>query len=432
VNSHYTTSLAWIFRCTTLAQTRNLGYLPAHLADEKFAEFRKTISRPVEAIDPEYDALIRVAVVSRFERSGITEGFLRDPKSDIEKELAGSVLKNINLDLKGTASVDHKVSEGGKLEDARKTIRLIIDNGWQVPVRDLEDNKILSYIGAFDNEFDESWNRLLFWFSYQVVLNWMCERGLQEEEYYYAFILPDGEELSEDVLRAAIVHIKEPGKARNLVKTTGEFAWFLTPSAKILQATLALLPEHRAGLELSAHDWIHTRRISGDSDESKFIYDSRSGVRNENILQVFKDWTESTDFISKRVGSAHLGAMMSYIGFPTAYGEMVLRMIREPQPVEEVIELRLLDVDETTPNGPRYKEVNRLKWHSYVNEGHMMGMPVTKPVLHLVHVSELEIAREFLRRREILVNEGSKAGSFRTNRVNIPRSVSGFQGRHST
>jgi len=431
VNNHYTTSLAWIFRCTTLAQTRNLGYVPPHLAEVKFDEFRKTISRPVEEIDPAYDELIRAAVTQRFSRSEITPEFLRAPANDLERDLASTVLKKVNLDLKGTASLDHKVSEGGKLEDARLAIRRIIDNGWTVPVRDLETNEILSYIGAFDNEFDESWNRILFWYAYQMALNWLCERGLEDESFYYAFELPDGEEFSFDILMAAIVHIMEPGKVRNLIKGTGEFAWVLTPATKILQATLAMLPEHRAGLELSAHDWMHTRRISSDSDESRFIYDHRTGVRNDNVLQVFKDWTESTDYIGKRVGCAHLGAMMAYIGFPEAYGRMILKLIREPQPVEEVLKVRIRDSDETGGGNLSLLEEERLVWHSSVNEGFMMGMPVTKPVLHLIHVSELEVVREFLKRRDILIEEGSKAGPYRTNRVAIPRDASSFQGLYT-
>jgi hypothetical protein len=83
----------------------------------------------------------------------------------------------------------------------------------------------------------------------------------------------------------------EPGNRRNSLVLN---AW-----SEILQATLALLPEHRAGLELSAHDWVHTRRVNAESDESEFIYDHVTGYRRPSILQAFKDWTESTDFYIK-------------------------------------------------------------------------------------------------------------------------------------
>lgn len=418
VDGPYTSSLAWIFRSTTFCQTRNLGYLPTHLSEIKFASFREAISRPVEKLGPENDRLIRMAVRNRFERSEVREGFLQHPEGDVENAIAQQVYSKINLDLKGSASIDHKIIEGGKLEDARLTIRRIIDYGWKVPVRSLETNEVLEWIMVTEGDYDERWNRILFWFSYQLALNWLCERGMEKEEYYVSFPLSDTEDYSDDILRASIVHIMEPGKARNLVKGTGLSAWFLTPAAKILQATLALLPEHRAGLELSAHDWVHTRRTSSESDESGFIYNQVGGTLNPGVSQVFKDWQESTDFIGKRVGAAHLSAMMDYIGFPQAYGEMVIKIIREPQPVTEVMKFA---VETDGVSEGTFREIERTSWISFVREGYMMGMPVTKVILHLIHVSELETAILFLRKRGIIIKEGFKHPPVRPDKVFLPR-----------
>jgi hypothetical protein len=318
--------------------------------------------------------------------------------------------------------VDHAVLDGGKLEDARLCIRRIIDNDWMVPIRSLHDNKVLSWISPQAEEFDEDWNRILFWFSYQLAINWLCSRGLEKDEsLYHAFIERGGKEYTNDILRCAIVHIMEPGKVRNLVKGTGEVAWFLTPAAKILQTTLAMLPEHKAGLLDSSHEWMHTKRISAESDESGFIYHPKTGYRRPGILQVFKDWTESTDFISKRVGCAHLGSLMSYIGFPRAYGLMVLRIIREPQPVLEVIDYRY----KTNVGTGDTWEVERRRWNGFVSEGYMMGMPVTKPILHLVHTSERQVVKHFLRKRGIAIEDGKKGPKNWDHIVNLPRSLPG-------
>jgi hypothetical protein len=415
--AEYTTSLAWIFRSATFAQTRNLGYLPPQASEVKFRAFREIVTRPLENISKEQDRLIRMSVRQRFISGGVKFRFLQEPEESEEKLLADKILGNISLGLKGSASVDHSVLEGGKLEDARLCIRRIIDNDWMVPIRSLDNNEIVDHIVPDKEEFTDDWNRILFWFSYQLVLNWLAERDLVASRFYYSFTLKNGSDYTMDVLRCSIVHIMEPGKVRNLVKGTGEIAWFLTPGAKILQATLALLPEHRAGLELSAHDWVHTRRVSAESDESGFIYDHVTGYRRPSILQVFKDWTESTDFISKRVGVAHLGSMMDYIGFPQAYGETILKMIRLPQPVEELLYHRTeIDVG----SGENILSERRA-WSGQVSEGFMMGMPITKVILHLIHSSEREVALVYLARRGIVVSDGRAGPRIRNHRVEIPR-----------
>lgn len=416
-NSMYTESLAWFFRSTTFAQTRNLGYLPPVLAEVAFRKFRDIISRPLEDLSPENDRLIRVAVKERFQNASIPWKFLMEPLPGEEEILVNKIMLNIDLDLKDTASTDHKVSQGGKLEDARLVLRRIIDYGWEIPIRSLDDNSIVEILPPMLGQGEDDLNRALFWYSYQLMLNWFAERGLVSEELYYPFVLPTGKHYSQDMLRATIVHIMEPGKVRNLVKGTGEFAWFLTPAAKILQAVLALLPEHRAGLERAGHDWMHMKRVSAESDESGFIYDRDTGYTHESIRHIFKDWTESTDFIGKRVGAAHLGSMMDYIGFPKAYGELVLMAIREPQPVQEVTTYRyILDGSD---EGGFESETNT--WNGSIVEGYMMGMPVTKPILHLIHVSEREVTRVFLARRGITVIDGLKGPSSLYQQNRLPR-----------
>jgi hypothetical protein len=363
-----------------------------------------------------------MAVRERFREAEISQGFLSNPQTEDEKYLAKEIFGNVNLDLKGTASLDHAVLEGGKLEDARVAIRLIVDNKWDVPVRNLHDNTIVDYMRGFEEtDADSDWNTLLFWFSYQLTLNWHAQRRLVKDDLYWGFVLKTGKHYSFDILESSIVHIMEPGKVRNLVKGTGIVAWFLTPAAKILQKTLAQFPEHRAGLELSAHDWIHTRRISAESDESGFIYDNTTGRRKSDIVQIFKDWTESTDFISKRVGIAHLGSMMGYIGFPAAYGTLVLSTIREPQKVNEVIFHRY----ETEGRDTGSFDTERVKWSGQIVEGFMMGMPVTKVILHLMHVSERMIAKFYLERQGIEITDGDKAPRPLSQKVVIPRTKVG-------
>lgn len=417
-NMDYTDSLAWFFRSTTFAQTRNLGYLPPHMAEKAFADFRDTISRPVEALSTENDKLIRLAVIQRLKDSEITYKFLEEPSTEAERQIADDVLSNISLDLKGSASVNNMVAEGGKLEDARLAINMIQDNNWTVPIRSLKTNEIVGNIGYDTSDTEAQWNNLLFWFSYQLALNWCAMRGLVPEDLYYPFPQKGKEEedYNIDILEASIVHIMEPGKIRDLVKGTGYLTWVLTPAAKILQAALALLPEHHAGLELASHDWTHARRISSESTESGFIY-LKDGTVKQNVLQVFKDWKQSTDFISKRVGAAHLTAFAQYIGFPPAYLRILLILIREPQPVREVVTMRYHEegIDDGT------FKIEKVAWSGKITEGYMMGLPVTKPILHLIHVSEREVVKMFLKKERLKIGPGDRGPPQQTLHVHMPR-----------
>jgi hypothetical protein len=419
-NQDYSSSIAWFFRSSTFSQTRNMGYLPTHMAEKKFADFRETISRPLEDLSPELDQLIRMAIGHRLEEAGISFRFLDEPKTELEKETAEAVLSHVQLDLKGTASVSHHVAEGGKLEDARKAISLIRVHSWKIPVRSLKDNSILEYVSYDTDDNEAHWNRLLFWYSYQLSLNWCAQRGLLEEELYFSFPLPNGDDFEIDILEASIVHIMEPGKVRDLVKSTGELTWVLTPGTKIIQAALALVPEHKAGLELASHDWAHSRRISSESEESGFLYHRLTGAILADILHAFKDWKQSTDYIGKRVGLAHLTAFAEYIGFPQAYLELIKILIREPQPVKEVVTERHVI---SGAAGSDIITSEKVSWNGFINEGFMMGLPITKPILHLVHTSEREVVKYFLRKELITVEPGLNGPPAPSQHVHMPRTA---------
>jgi len=397
----YTESPAWIFRCTTLCQTRVLGYLPDCIAEVKRRQFRKNVSRPREKPPVENLRLIEVAVKDELSRAKVPRDFMERSihHDSLARDRFNEAMSAIELPLKGAASVDNFVREGGKIEDARHVINLAIDNKWKIPIRDLHDHEVMEtfVVQPDDGNAATDYVRPLFWISYTIILNWFVKKGFLSEELYYP--LSDGyRDYLPDPMRASIVHISEPGKERNLTKSTGYLAWFLTPASKITQDTLAGLPEHAAGLTSSGHEWRHQKRISSLSDESHFMYDIRTGRLNPRVIQSFKDWTESTDFIGKLIGWAHLSSLFSYISFPEGYGRLIAHAILEPQPVKEVVSLKNLE------EGLEYEPI---QWEGYINEGFMMGNPMTKTILHLIHVSERSVTRGILER--VGIREGPRA-----------------------
>nr|QNN89179.1 putative RNA dependent RNA polymerase [Oidiodendron maius splipalmivirus 1] len=407
--SDYTLSPAWIFRASTLSQTRGMGYLPNAVAECRRTVFRLTVNRELIDYPARLTRLQYLAVQKRLQEGGVAAKFLSEGRMGKYRDeetrlLFEDVFSRIEMVLKGTASVDTFVKDGGKLEDARLLLNLAIRHKWKIPIRNLEDHSIEGFVEVVrETDSETDYSRPLFWLSYQLILNHWVNREEWPKTDEHLFMV-NGEPYRPPVMDAQIVHISEPGKERNLTKSHAVLAWFLTPASKITQGTLAHLPEHRAGLLESGHEWRHQKRISALSDESGFIYDPSTGKTRWEVRQVFKDWTESTDFICKAVGWAHLKALLDYIGFPSMYGRLVLKTIVEPQPVVEVTHRIQVEGGEDI--------VEPVEWHGSINEGFMMGNPMTKTILHLVHTSELMVAKEFLRRRGLRFREPMKLARF--------------------
>jgi hypothetical protein len=416
--SDYTLSPAWIYRASVLSQQRGIGYLPDAIAEYRRHSFRSTVNREVERPEPKLLYLGYLGVQKRLRSGGMPESVLSEDKirnsgTEVARDLFKAAMSRIELPLKTAASVDTFVKDGGKLEDARLLLNRAIDNGWKIPVRDLATHEILEYISverSIDNDADYS--RPLFWISYQLFLNHWVNADQWKKEDYYGFF-DAGVKYEPRIMDASIVHISEPGKERNLTKSHACYAWMLTPAAKLLQGVLAFLPEHKAGLLESGHEWRHQKRISAMSDESGFIYDSSTGKTYDEIAHVFKDWTESTDFICKMVGFFHLKALMDYVEFPECYGRLVLKTIVELQPVTEVTTHLIFDDGEI---------VEPVKWTGAIREGFMMGNPITKVVLHLMHESERAATEHFLYRRGMVLRKPNKF-SMTLNPVRIDRTV---------
>jgi len=374
LDSDYTTSLMWSATMSAFAQTRNLGYLPEWIAEVKRAEFRENIGREKVKIEKEYLALIRKVVQERQKEMGIESHFLSLHGRQTRKDFI-EVINAIKLPLKPSASVRSTVYQGGKVEDARELLNDAIKNEWKIPVRDLSTGRVTEYL-TFSQKMREEkpeHEGYLFWVSLQLVLNWFSTfRPAKYGAFYYE--VPNSEVWISEMWKMKIVHISEPGKERNLTKTSSVVAWVLTIASKVSQMVLAFNQDHRAGLILSAQDWMHQRRVASGSYESAWMYDKSTRKRFDHVWNGFQDWKESTDFIPRQVGGIALAAWFEYIDFPRFYGDLVAVMTQ-----------RDYDVSEYTHTSWEDGEVSRNYYNGKVTEGFMMSMPLTKTVLHLMH-----------------------------------------------
>jgi hypothetical protein len=373
----------------------------------------------LEKIPKERLELIRLCVRRRLQKA-FPEGEYNYRLQGEDKEL-DDLLKDsaseILVTLKGSASINHTVSEGGKTEDARLILRAAIENRWQIPIRDLDTGEIKETF-CVEIEPDEypDWGRALFWISFQCSLNyWIRKRVIKNTALYYPFF-KGGVEFKPDVMAASIVHISEPGKERNLTKSHAMLAWLLTPASKVAASALSRLKEHKVGLLGSSHEWNHGKRISAESGESKWMYYNISGVVRATVLNSYKDWIESTDWIGKLVGWAHLSTLLEYLAFPRLYVQLVKFMVTLPQPCEEAITYSISEGDND------FKRTI-IKWDGAIREGFMMGNPITKPVLRLIHVSELEANIYYLEQLGIPIGNPDTLEPYHRARKKMNRSV---------
>jgi hypothetical protein len=379
----YTETLAWKFEFSLLVQTRSLGYLPQRVAFWQDQKYRTLISVQRENPKPEITRCIELAVKDEFADANIPTGLLTLNQFFEPEYLEDSlkVLNTIDMPVKMAASYDTILQDGGKLEDCRQLISYAVKQNLKIPIRNLNDNKIVDYFYAKDTT---SYSKIAFWLSYELAVEYLAtylavKRQPSILSEYIKMTEKDllfSKEKIRNFMNAKILHIQEPLKQRNLTKSTSELTWFLTPGSKMLQEMLSKLPEHTVGLKYSSDAWKFQQRIHPSGDGG-FIF------HQGNILPsafVFSDWVEASDNIHKLIGYHHLKALMEYSGFPMAYRLMILTLIIIPQPVEEV----LLNYSS-----------EKILFRGFIRNGYMMGNPVTKSILHLLHVSELNLARKY-------------------------------------
>jgi hypothetical protein len=369
----YTTSPMWHATMSGFSQTRNLGYLPPWIAEIKRKEFRANIGREKVIVPAEDLHLIRKVVQERQKEMGIEIHFLSVDGRDYQRDF-NEVINAIKIPLKPSASIRSTVYQGGKVEDARQLLNDAMMNEWKIPVRNLSTGKITEYLSLNEQTRKDKPEHegYLFWISLQIVLNWFGSKYRIYKDFVYE--LPGSEPWIDELWKMSIVHISEPGKERNLTKTSSVLAWLLTVASKVSQMVLAYNQDHRAGLILSAQDWMHQRRVSSGSFESEWMYDKLTRKRLPGVWNGFQDWKESTDFIPRQVGAVALAAWFQYIDMPRFFSDLVLMITQRDYTVTEVMHTNW-------EQGIAEKNLYKGK----VTEGYMMSMPLTKTILHLMH-----------------------------------------------
>jgi len=380
----YTSSPTWFYRMTTFHQTRILGYLPKHESFLKAVKYRDYLNLDEEPRDGEHLKLVYHLVLDELNFEKVPKGLLNSDSSENfnrtteQRKTVQDFIKDLTSDvefiIKPNASVNQSVKDGGKMEDARRYLQLIMKNDWQIPIRNLDTHEIIKFIHAENDQFI-NYHDLLFWFAYQNMLNELIERReWKRPDDLYQFYNPDGDPWKDKTLfKARIAVIKEPGKDRLLTMSNSLYTWSLTPAGKMLNSVIAMIPSHEVGLKGANDDWIFNQKLSSGTKESDFIYNLDGSVKK--IFAGFEDWKEATDNIHRQDGIIMVKALMDHSSFPLLYGRFVLAVIAQHQSASQNIII-----------SEEGKERDIVHWSGFIKRGFMMGNPITKTILHSCHI----------------------------------------------
>jgi hypothetical protein len=359
-----------------------MGYLPEAISHFERIEFRKRLTEKTPLRTKESIQMVSRFLIDEIKENKLPENIFLDKKVDSE-EILKQMISHTDLVVKPTASINYTVENGGKIEDARQLYNMAYENKWKIPIYNMDTGEIREYmtLSNKDDEMEESYLVPIFWVSFQCIINFLIDKKILNPKYKYPFIFKNGEKFfyPKEIDLAEIVHISEPAKERNLIKSHSYLAWVLTPGAKLLQSYIAQHPSHKVGLLGSSHMWEHIKRCGPKNPETDFIYNSKGSIK-PGVLSFFEDWSRSTDFIDRHIGLALLKTLMDYTRFPRFYGGILQAIITLPQRVRE-------------------KLSNGEYWTGIIYSGFMMGMPMTKVILHTHHLCEMGGVRYLLKKR---------------------------------
>jgi hypothetical protein len=378
-----TQSANWAMRFGILCQTRMLGKYPQPLGKVVVNDYLKKISTPVE-IPKEEIKNSYVLMNQWMEESVLPPNLLNEefkfPDENLEN-LRKKCLSSMSLRIKYTASTDFPRSEGGKAREAQLLFYEAQKAKQMVPRRNLDTGEVESMLHLTEEPGEGFYAEYLFWLSVQIILNKLASMDVKWEKYKYPLFE------WKDPFRTRIEAINEPGKMRMLVKTTSVLYWALTPMGEICNEALSFVNEHGAGLKSSAQAWKFQKELSGKGAQSSMIYD-KDWLNKGNLFFGFLDWTEATDFIPRVLGITILEAFSRYLGVGNFYRKFCMTILLVEFPVDRVT----LSVDKEESN----EKILKIAWKGNIKAGFMMGMPVTKTVLHLCHsLTDIKAKRYF-------------------------------------
>jgi hypothetical protein len=212
------------------------------------------------------------------------------------------------------------------------------------------------------------------------------------------------------------VAIADQGKYRVATKSHPLHAFLLQPFAQTAKALLSCLESTRASMGKQFHMWEFYKRIKPDMVDT--VRQKDAFLQKENTFYC-SDWEKATDETRRESCFLIIREMGRALGIPTAYLELCLWALVSPR-------VNILNPKEETGRCPK---------HFVSTNGVLMGDPVVKNCLQLIHVISREAATDVLERlseKSVTINplkiDKSPARKFSLNQPKIFGGPEGWKG----
>jgi hypothetical protein len=335
-----------------LSQTRGCGTPPPLVLLQSKVKFLRTIGKKPRPEAPTARA-IRLATLDEVLESLPQESFT-------------GLATKARVTVSTSSSWEKTRRDGGTIEAAREILEsLPIGEG--VPVRDLSTGRIECYK---DKSAFDSTGEVIFWLSLDHVLR-----------------------TPPDLLKQAFLTVvKEPGKARSVTKARACLKIVLDLVNKIVAVPMEKgIRSSSSGMGKSNHGWnLFCRLMSDEVRDMVFSLDSREENPYEgyiermdtfkNLYMVSTDYEEATDQLTHEVARDLGQAWMRKCGIPRLLRAIVCKTCFEPRNVFFYATGVLKGIGIERPD--MGLNVNSV----LLEQGVLMGDPLTKVVLHLTNV----------------------------------------------
>jgi len=330
-----------MFRVSLMIQTRGCGTPPPHVFLKTFRKFRETVTTPSPPPKREVASKIAFATKVVYERIVLRPGVGRNLPIEI-----GKALTKAKISLSDSAELETPHNEGGKYEAFRKYNQSI--SGKPVYMVDLENGQETKEL--IPDELDYMGTRV----------------------FHHAFNEAINGRIT-DLMTVRTHGVSEPGKVREITVSHLLHAVLLHPISHILCDILALVPSSATGMKAANHAFEFYKRLNNHNPNGSFI------LNEDDIWVLSTDLETATDYANPYIVRVILQVLLGKhcLGIPSLYKTLVLSLLTEPR----------LIIDTST---------NEEFW---TTRGCLMGDPVTKPVMHLLHLVGKEITKSLFERR---------------------------------
>jgi hypothetical protein len=342
-----------------LSQTRGCGTPPPLVVLQSKRKFLTTVSMEPPKESPTSRSLRRLAI--------------EEVIADLPIAAVTGLSTKSRVTVTTAACWELTRREGGTTEQIK---RMICDVGpmSQIPIRNLDTGVVESF--KFQEEFTTV-GELIFWVSLDRVLHTPPQ----------------------ELRKAFLTVVKEPGKARSVTKARACLKVVLDLVSKICSEPLAKgIRSSQSGMSASNHGWNFFNSFSNEEERAEVFsllkreetpfegYVERTDTF-EHLYVSSTDYTEATDKLRHTVGLDLGVPWMAKCGIPKVLQGIVVETCYKPREIYFKATGLLKDLGEVV-----YEDIHKI----VLRQGVLMGDPLTKPVLHLVNVTDRLLQKRML------------------------------------